>query len=348
MTLNKIFKMIMVFSILMFLSACNYNGFDSFNKKIETIEIEEDGYIFFTNDSYIDGNNQYNFTKLAESMFDQKQIEYEFIVFSYALNEHLVYALINYAWDEDENLKQAIAIYDVLHDAFIYFEQLAPTSTMYDRQYMLGTYVPNIMWLYDEFQQQLILYEYIDHDIILRTIQFAQFESSHVVMDDNGVLTRFQVDTAKLTVDVIDSYDYMNDMWVEKSLSYDELGILQPFSIQVGDHTYQVEFTEKITITDQQLHVYFESDVFTIFQTSKVGVMIENMLIDLDMDDEPTNLRLFVSQNEIYLVVQYERGFFMNKALLGKSHDIIFRFDVETLTLIYIGYVDSLYDVYKK
>ncbi len=347
MKLNKMFIMVIVFSILLFLSACDYNGLDPLNEQIETIEIEEDGYIFFTIDSYINGDDQYNFKELTAAMFEQEQIEYEFIVFSYTLSDHLVYALINYAWDEDEKLKQAIAIYDFIDDTFIYFEQLPLTSTMYDRQYIIGADMPGIMWLYDEFHQALVLYEYINDEIIVRKIQFEQFEESHTVMNDNGVFTRFQTDPAQFTVNVIDSYDYINDIWVETSLDFEELGILQPDFIQVGDHMYQVEITEKLTITDEHHDIYFESDLVTIYQTSKDGMMIENILTDLNMDDEPTYLNLFVSQNNIYLIVQYERGLFMNKSLLGKSHDIIFRFDVETQTLKYIGYVDSLCDVYK-
>ena len=41
-------------------------------------------------------------------------------------------------------------------------------------------------------------------------------------------------------------------------------------------------------------------------------------------------------------------GFLMNTSVLGESYQLVFRLDIETTSLVYIGASDHVNDVYKK
>lgn len=115
MNLNKTFKnlskVLLTLSLFLVLTACS-NNFKELNEYINTIDYEEEGYILFTNDEKVDGDNKIILEDVIVDIFNSNNITYEFINYYYYLINDLIHFDININNDNNNILTKAILVVD--------------------------------------------------------------------------------------------------------------------------------------------------------------------------------------------------------------------------------------------
>ena len=147
----------------------------------------------------------------------------------------------------------------------------------------------------------------------------------------------------------VDIFDYLNKTEFTNYINLDKV-FNYPRSklIQDGEMTYTVDFNEGFLILNEQEEVVFKEDKLTLFDSSAMGIKINEILKDLKQEATPRLFYFYIFDNNIYLLYKYQQGFLFNKNLFGETPYLIFRFDIAAQTLKYLGLEEDIKVIYRK
>lgn len=343
--MKKFFIVVFVTMLISLISGCHIR-YDKINEKIKHISFEEYGYVFFTSNEIIDDQTSYHLTDIFENLLINNDISYDFLNFEYQVTDDALFALVNYLLDEEGYFYQAFVIYDFIDHNILSWELLPPTVSVNNSNYYLTV----------DDNQYVLVYSMQEHLLSVYTIEDGIVNKEDFMLsDDEGLVTDYFVkDNTFVRLnyeEVFDAFHYLNHEVVAYEIS--DFDILYRFheTINQNDETYDVYITDMLTIKNSNDDVYFESELFSLYETSYVGIEVNQIVEDMTNADYKTALNRFdvyVSSTHIYIAYQYNQGFLMNTSLLGETPCLIFRFDFETNSLKYIGLQESFIAVYQK
>lgn len=342
--MRKIIMILLIFTTMIPLMGCQINQYDGFNDQLREIEFEENGYIFFTDDTMIDGNQTYSLKNIFTEELVKNSLEFDFVNYEITVIEDVLFAVVSFRFDQENQLYQAIIVYDFIELKTLYFEQLPPNKKVNDRGYE---------WQVDEWYN-FILYSEDDNFIIYQLENNIINKEDFIRPEDNHLL-RYRIFEGKFirytsiegTLTVIDTYDYLNKEEYVGNININILEEISPEIINYDGKKYQLSVDIEILLEEDN-NVLLKKDVIDLYKTSVVGNQVNELLKELNLESDPTYYQLYISNNDIYLYFVYERGFLFNRNILGKTPYIIFRFDLETEKLIYIGLEESFVAIYNK
>ena len=352
--MKKVMMICLVLLGAIFLSSCEINRFSEFNKRAEEIEFEETGYIFFTAKKYIDQENEYQLENIFKEVLENNDVTYEYVRFTYGIIENVLFTKITYGSDEDDNIYQAIVMYDFLAGETIYFELLEPRKTLtYSSNYQFHIDKWGNILLYSMYDATLSIYTIDDHIIYKEVFDLPMMDTNLWYIVKEGLFIRYIIEEAKLSK--IDTFDYINKENYEGDIGIDDIdlinGYMPPYvEINQEKHTYYVDSTtyKTLTITDENNQVIVNEEILSLYEQSNAGKKINDIFNDLEFQNLPEpEYRYIFTKDEIYITFEYNQGFLLNRSLLGQTKYFIFRVDIETKTLKYIGLKDDILTIYK-
>jgi hypothetical protein len=209
------------------------------------------------------------------------------------------------------------------------------------------------MLLFGTEDQALILYQRVDDTITKRIIERPFIYEQIIVSFKNNIYVRYQAiidpETNTYSIIFVDAYDYINLEEVTEEPLDDDLyeGVIEEYFIN-HDITYTLYHGYESLWLHKEDTLHLETTYLTLFNESEVGRYLQDILLEDDLDTDPDLSYSIITNNEIYIIYQYQMGFLMGKGVLGESSQLIFRLDIETNHLIYIGASEYITDVYKK
>lgn len=352
--MRKSIFLMMTHMMILLLSGCELNMYDAFNQAVQNIEAEASGYVFFTDHYMIDGDSLVNLDDVFERLLREENIETEILYYDYHIVGDLIYAIIKYALDDDGIYQQVIVMYDFIKETLLYTE-LLPTyePIRLNRVYDIFVDAHQNMLLSGTEDQALILYQREDDTIIKTVIERPFIHEQTIISIKNHVYIRYQasIDPETNTYSIIfkDAYDYIHlEEVTEEPLDHGMYEHVIEESFIKNDITYTLYHDHESLWLHQEDTLYLETTYLMLYHESEVGRYLQEILLEEDLDPEPDLSYVIITNNEIFIIYQYQMGFLMNTSVLGESYQLVFRLDIETTSLVYIGASDHVNDVYKK
>lgn len=168
---------------------------------------------------------------------------------------------------------------------------------------------------------------------------FDSADNNDVIMKDNNK-------------NIINKYKYADGSYTKEEYIIGEIDYERyerpPLQLIKNDIKYKIEQnSEGLKIVTDVEDLNYQTDLFSLFKESKVGKEIYDYSVELNKELSLDMYELFIYNNELFITYQFKAGFLMNKSLLGKTEELIFRFDFYSRSLKYIGktkcYVNGVY-----
>lgn len=340
----------MIFILAVFglipLLGCQYNMYSDFNEQLQDIEFEETGYLFFTPEEFYDGELRYGLTDIFTQELVDNDIDYDFVNYLFSLVEDTLFAVVNFARNQDGTFHQAIIVYDFIELKVLYFELLAPKISVNNGNYQWEVDTWNNFLLYSDQDNSLSIYSLDGNTVNKEVITFSEKEDDLIYFFYQGKLIRYSY--IQGTRVIIDAYDYINKEEYTNEINSDIANETPEIFVNYDGIEYKISMYPEFILIDENNNEYYKEDILILYKTSSVGEKANDLLKELNLESEPSHYDFYCSETDIYLTFIYERGFLFNRNILGESPFLIFRFDPESQTLKYIGLYERFIAVYRK
>lgn len=192
----------------------------------------------------------------------------------------------------------------------------------------------------DRLSRAALVVDVINLEEILFVTVFNGDKKVEINHQSNNNVTIYDTNDNMLTV-----YEYENNSYFKVDPVYvrdwsSEESYELPLEINKENTTYYVSYEAEFKIESDDGNIYYEENLFDMFKQSTTGKKIYNRSVDMNKNLSLDQYNFFYFNGEIFITYHFMAGLLMNKGLLGVTKEIVFRFDIETKNLIYIGSVD--------
>lgn len=193
----------------------------------------------------------------------------------------------------------------------------------------------------------IIAVEASELNVVLFETIFEGKNGVTIDVDINNNIIIYDKNSEKIKLYTYSNSNYQNEEFERDEFDYSNYTLTSLDKIIRNERVYFVNsYNSKLRLEDKTGQIYYEIDYFELFIKSHVGSKIYDYSVSINKELRLDYYDVFVYQNELFISYQFNAGLLFNKSLLGETKELIFRFNYDTKSLVYIGsdrYVRAIY-----